>query len=61
MYRLALLTDDIDRDYAELMARAVPCLTPPATLDMGPGIPQLRALMFEDPDGTVLELIEPPR
>jgi hypothetical protein len=28
---------------------------------MGPGIPPLRALMFEDPDGTVLELIQPPR
>ena len=30
-------------------------------LEMGPGIPPLRALMFEDPDGTILELIEPPR
>jgi len=61
MYRLALYTDDIDRDYADLVARGVRCLTPPATLEMGPGIPPLRALMFEDPDGTVLELIEPPR
>jgi catechol 2,3-dioxygenase-like lactoylglutathione lyase family enzyme len=61
MYRLALYTDDIDRDYADLVARGVRCLTPPATLEMGPGIPTLRALMFEDPDGTVLELIEPPR
>ncbi len=61
MYRLALYTDDIDRDYADLVARRVRCLTPPATLEMGPGIPPLRALMFEDPDGTVLELIEPPR
>jgi catechol 2,3-dioxygenase-like lactoylglutathione lyase family enzyme len=61
MYRLALYTDDIDRDHAELVARGVRCLTPPATLEMGPGIPPLRALMFEDPDGIVLELIEPPR
>jgi catechol 2,3-dioxygenase-like lactoylglutathione lyase family enzyme len=61
MYRLALYTDDIDRDHADLVARRVRCLTPPATLEMGPGIPPLRALMFEDPDGTVLELIEPPR
>jgi catechol 2,3-dioxygenase-like lactoylglutathione lyase family enzyme len=61
MYRLALYTDDIDRDHADLVARDVRCLTPPATLEMGPGIPRLRALMFEDPDGTVLELIEPPR
>ena len=61
MYRLALLTDDITRDYADLVARGVPCLTPPATLEMGPEIPPLQALMFEDPDGTILELIEPPR
>jgi catechol 2,3-dioxygenase-like lactoylglutathione lyase family enzyme len=61
MYRLALSTDDIDRDHADLVARGLRCLTPPATLEMGPGIPPLRALMFEDPDGTVLELIEPPR
>ena len=60
MFRLALLTDDIDRDHADLVARGVPCWTPPATLEMGPGIPPLRALLFEDPDGTVLELIEPP-
>jgi len=61
MFRLALLTDDIDRDHADLVARGVPCWTPPAALEMGPGVPPLRALMFEDPDGTVLELIEPPR
>jgi catechol 2,3-dioxygenase-like lactoylglutathione lyase family enzyme len=61
MYRLAFLTDDIDRDHADLVDRKIRCLTPPATLEMGPGIPPLRALMFEDPDGTILELIEPPR
>jgi len=60
MFRMALLTDDIDRDHADLVARGVRCLTPPAHLEMGPGIPPLRALMFFDPDGTVLELIEPP-
>jgi hypothetical protein len=27
---------------------------------MGPGIPSLRALLFPDPDGTMLELIESP-
>jgi glyoxylase I family protein len=61
MYRLAFLTDDIDRDHADLVDRGIRCLTPPAALEMGPGIPPLRALMFEDPDGTILELIEPPR
>ena len=34
--------------------------SPPATLDMGPGLPPLRAVFFADPDGTTLELIEPP-
>jgi len=27
---------------------------------MGPGLPALRALLFPDPDGTMLELIESP-
>jgi len=57
MFRFALLTDDIERDHADLVARGVTCWTPPATLEMGPGIPPLKALMFEDPDGAVLELI----
>jgi len=59
-FRMALMTDDIDRDYADLSARGVACMTPPAVLDMGPGLPMLRALLFPDPDGTMLELIETP-
>lgn len=59
-FRLALLTDDIDAAHAELERAGVGCWTPPATLDMGPGLPALRALLFPDPDGTVLELIEAP-
>jgi catechol 2,3-dioxygenase-like lactoylglutathione lyase family enzyme len=59
-FRLALMTDDIDRDHAELRRRGVECVTPPAELDMGPGLPRLRALLFPDPDGTILELIETP-
>ena len=60
IYRLAMLTDDIDRDHDELRAVGVTCMSPPATLEMGPGIPPLRALIFLDPDGAALELIEPP-
>jgi catechol 2,3-dioxygenase-like lactoylglutathione lyase family enzyme len=60
IFRMALMTDDIDRDYDELCERGVRCVSPPATLEMGPGIPQLRALLFEDPDGAMLELIESP-
>jgi catechol 2,3-dioxygenase-like lactoylglutathione lyase family enzyme len=59
-FRLALMTDNIDRDYGDLTARGVTCVTPPASLDMGPGLPTLRALLFPDPDGTMLELIETP-
>jgi catechol 2,3-dioxygenase-like lactoylglutathione lyase family enzyme len=60
LYRLALLTDDLERAYAALLAAGVPTYAPPATLDMGPGLPQLRAVFFPDPDGTTFELIEQP-
>lgn len=60
IYRMALMTDDIDAAYNELRAAGVRCVTPPAPLAMGPGIPDLRALLFPDPDGTMLELIESP-
>lgn len=59
-FRMAMLTDDIDAAHAELGRAGVECWTPPATLDMGPGLPALRALLFPDPDGTILELIEVP-
>jgi glyoxylase I family protein len=60
IYRMALMTDDIDRDHAALTDLGVECVSPPATLHMGPGLPELRALLFADPDGTMLELIEAP-
>jgi catechol 2,3-dioxygenase-like lactoylglutathione lyase family enzyme len=60
IYRMAFFTDDIDRDFEGLRRAGVECVTPPAHLEMGPGIPSLRALLFPDPDGTMLELIESP-
>jgi catechol 2,3-dioxygenase-like lactoylglutathione lyase family enzyme len=60
IYRMAFFTDDIDRDHDALQRAGVECVTPPAGLEMGPGIPSLRALLFPDPDGTMLELIESP-
>lgn len=60
IYRLALLTDDLDRDSDALTAAGVSPYSPPAALDMGPGLPSLRALFFPDPDGTTFELIEQP-
>jgi catechol 2,3-dioxygenase-like lactoylglutathione lyase family enzyme len=58
MYRMALLTDDIDREDSVLRRAGVEPYSPPAALEMGPGIPPLRALFFPDPDGTTLEYIE---
>jgi glyoxylase I family protein len=60
IYRMALFTDDIDRDHDELQSHGVRCVSPPALLEMGPGLPELRALLFPDPDGAMLELIESP-
>ncbi|MCY3849448.1 MAG: VOC family protein [Acidimicrobiaceae bacterium] len=62
IFRMALLTDDIDRDYAALLNAEITCFPPPVALEMGPGLPSdLRALFFLDPDGTCVELIESPR
>jgi glyoxylase I family protein len=59
IFRMAWHTPDIDRDYAVLGDAGVRCYSPPAGLEMGPGIPPLRALFWGDPDGACLELIEP--
>ncbi|MDE0606202.1 MAG: VOC family protein [Acidimicrobiaceae bacterium] len=62
IFRIALLTDDIDRDYEALVDAEVKCFCPPVVLEMGPGLPSdLRALFFLDPDGTCVELIEAPQ
>lgn len=59
IFRVAMLTDDIDADHEELVSGGIRCWSAPATLEMGPGIPGLRALLFADPDGAAWELIEP--
>jgi len=60
VYRVAFATDDLDRDHATLRAAGVRPFSPPATLDMGPELPSVRAILFPDPDGTAFELIERP-
>jgi catechol 2,3-dioxygenase-like lactoylglutathione lyase family enzyme len=60
IFRMAWLTDDIDADYDLLDEAGVECYAPPATLAMGPGLPSVRALFWNDPDGACLELIESP-
>ena len=59
IFRVAMLTGDIGADYASLRASGVRCWSPPMALDMGPGIPDLQAILFADPDGAAWELIEP--
>lgn len=61
IFRVALMTDDLARDDDTLRAAGVRCYSAPVTLDMGPGLPALRALFFADPDGATFELIETPR
>jgi catechol 2,3-dioxygenase-like lactoylglutathione lyase family enzyme len=58
MYRMALLTRDVDRADAALRAAGVEPYSAPATVDLGPGVDPVRAVLFPDPDGTTLELIE---
>ena len=60
IWRMALATDDIDADVAWLRRTGVPCGSDPVEMDMGPGIPALRFVLFFDPDGTALELIQRP-
>ena len=42
IYRLAFITDDLDRGYRALLAAGVRPYPPPAALEMGPGLPSLR-------------------
>jgi catechol 2,3-dioxygenase-like lactoylglutathione lyase family enzyme len=61
IFRLAMLVPDIEAAYVELQSKGIPCWSPPEALAMGPGLPTVKALLFSDPDGTTLELIESPR
>lgn len=62
IYRMAFMVDDIHACHRTLEANGVSCNGPPMRLDMGPDVPVdgLWALLFTDPDGTCLELIEQP-
>jgi len=57
IYRMALRTDDIEADVAALAAEGIECFAPPATLDMGPGLPPVTFVCFPDPDGATVELV----
>lgn len=55
--RIALTTSDLDADVAELEAAGVRMLSAPARLETADAGTS-RFVCFEDPDGTMLELVE---
>lgn len=59
IFRLAWVTGDIDADHASLADLGVTTFSPPADVEMGPGVPNLRAIFWGDPDGACLEIIQP--
>lgn len=54
---LALEVDDVDAAYAELAARGVPFTVAPE--DFPPEAPALRIAFLCDPDGNLVELLQP--
>ena len=54
---LAWLVADVDAAYADLAARGVPVRSPPE--DFPPEAPVVRIAFFADPDGNLLELLQP--
>ena len=57
--RLALSTSDMDADLATLESMGVELVGPPARVVVN-GVPRGgRFVCFKDPDGTILELVEP--
>ncbi len=60
MWRAAFLVPDIDAAVAALDRDAIATISPPVTMAMGPGLPELRFVCFRGPDHEVVELIEQP-
>jgi hypothetical protein len=61
IFRMAWITENLAADYDRLDEVGVECFAPPATMSMGPGLPDVNVLFWSDPDGACLELIETPR
>jgi catechol 2,3-dioxygenase-like lactoylglutathione lyase family enzyme len=58
MWRTALVLPELDRAVAVLAAAGIELLSPPQTMAMGPGLPDLRFVCLRGPDDEVIELIE---
>ena len=54
---LAWEVEDVDAAYADLIARGVAGHSPP--VDFPPDAPRLRIAFLTDPDGNLLELVQP--
>ncbi len=58
--RLALITKDLDADIAMLKEEEVEFISEPASFEVSAG-PAVRFVLFKDPDGTLIELLEMPK
>lgn len=57
---LCFYTADIDASYRQLQAHQVDCLSSPQTFDFtASGFGKSRAFYFRDPDGIMLEMMQP--
>jgi glyoxylase I family protein len=56
-HHLAWEVEDMDASYAELAARGIPFPVPPE--DFPAEAPSMRIAFFQDPDGNLLELVQP--
>ncbi|MGI5977258.1 MAG: VOC family protein [Candidatus Limivicinus sp.] len=57
---LCFYTDDIDKTYRSLISQNVECLSAPQNFDFtAAGFGKSRAFYFKDPDGIVLEMMQP--
>jgi catechol 2,3-dioxygenase-like lactoylglutathione lyase family enzyme len=58
-HHLAWEVADVDAAYAELTARGVPFHVPPEDFPRASRAPRVRIAFVTDPDGNVLELLQP--
>jgi catechol 2,3-dioxygenase-like lactoylglutathione lyase family enzyme len=59
MFRLCLSVPDVDAAHARLVAAGVPCLSPPVSAPISPGL-SVRFFCARDPDGAAIELVQAP-
>jgi catechol 2,3-dioxygenase-like lactoylglutathione lyase family enzyme len=58
IFRLAWVSRDVHADHAALAGHGVRTFSPPAEVEMGPGVTNLQAIFWGDPDGACLEVIQ---